>query len=128
MTKRIREYKQKLDSLLNEDSADTDWKSIEEEMLIKTGFFQHERLVHLIVTMTVAILMIISFLTTLIITNIPAELIALIGLLIILTAAYIIHYYKLENAIQDLYKYYDKVRERKAKPQRLPSEEPPAKP
>ena len=78
--------------------------------------FQHERLVHLIVTLFFALFTIEFILITfwtliqfgLMVQLLPLYLITLI--LIILTIFYIKHYYFLENHIQGLYKYTKKLR------------------
>lgn len=78
-----------------------------EDLLIQIGFFQHERLVHLIVTITFALLTMLAILGTMIEPQ-PA-LFMLILLLIVLLIPYIRHYYILENGVQKLYRYYDKL-------------------
>ncbi len=75
-----------------------------EEMLTRIGFYQHERLVHLIVTMTFAIMTVISFFMLITSPSAPALLLAL--LFLGLTIPYIYHYYFLENSTQKLYKLY----------------------
>ena len=77
-----------------------------DDMLIQIGFFQHERLIHLVVTVTFALLTIIAIMGTLIVPQ-PA-LFALVLLLLVLLIPYIRHYYILENGVQKLYQYYDK--------------------
>ena len=81
-------------------------KQMLDDMLIQIGFFQHERLIHLIVTVTFALLTIIAIMGTLIVPQ-PA-LFALVLLLLVLLIPYIRHYYILENGVQKLYQYYDK--------------------
>ncbi|MDE5933627.1 MAG: hypothetical protein K2H40_14255 [Lachnospiraceae bacterium] len=78
-----------------------------EDLLIQIGFFQHERLVHLIVTVIFALLTMLAILGTLIAPQ-PA-LFVLILFLLILLIPYIRHYYILENGVQKLYQYYDKL-------------------
>ena len=77
-------------------------------MLVQIQFFQHERLIHLIVTALFALLTIISMLASLAIPKQPI-LLALDLLFLILLIPYIRHYYLLENGVQKLYKYYDKI-------------------
>lgn len=55
MKNRILTYRKYIDSLLQSEE-DCDWKYIKQEHLTQVAFFQHERLVHLIVTITFAIL------------------------------------------------------------------------
>lgn len=78
-----------------------------QEMLIQIGFFQHERLIHLIVTITFALLTMIAIMGTLFMPQ-PA-LFALVLFLFVLLIPYIRHYYILENGVQKLYQYYDKL-------------------
>ena len=80
-------------------------------LLIQIKFFQHERFVHLLVTVFVgisAILFLIAF--------ISLEKIGF-GLLFLLTLClfipYIFHYYYLENGVQKLYTIYFEIEEKK---------------
>lgn len=111
MKKRIITYRQKIDALLaNPDNISPDrWFHILQEHLIQIGFFQHERLVHLIVTVTFAILTLISIVVALMICN-PA-LYVLTLLLVVLLIPYIMHYYTLENEVQKMYGQYDRILE-----------------
>ena len=93
MKKRILSYRKKMDLLLMEDAKRTDWKDVLEEHLIQIGFFQHERLVHLLVTGLVAIVTIIIFCVAYIESGILIWVATF--LLMILLVAYIIHYYLL---------------------------------
>ena len=54
MKKRITEYRKRVDRLLADEEEKTyeEWECILEEHLVQIGFFQHERLIHLIVTVT----------------------------------------------------------------------------
>ena len=77
------------------------------ELLVQISFFQHERLIHLIVTVTFALLTVLSIFAFLVLTQIG--LLVLSALLIILLVPYIRHYYILENGVQKLYTYYDRL-------------------
>lgn len=77
-----------------------------EQLLIQIQFFQHERLIHLIVTVLFALLAIISILASLFLETQPILLI-LDLLFIVLLIPYIGHYYRLENGVQKLYEYFD---------------------
>ena len=57
MEKRIINYRKYIDELLQKDNLD--WDEVIREHLIQVSFFQHERLIHLIVTVTFAILEVI---------------------------------------------------------------------
>ncbi|MDR2100283.1 MAG: hypothetical protein LBP40_05625 [Campylobacteraceae bacterium] len=74
------------------------------------GYFQHERLIHLIVTVFTGLCEMISIIVLLLSTNYAAvALTALIGILFIF---YIIHYYILENGVQKLYGLIDALGEK----------------
>ena len=77
------------------------------DLLLQIGFFQHERLVHLIVTVTFALLIMLAILGTLLMPQ-PA-LFALVLALLVLLVPYIRHYYILENGVQKIYRYYDRL-------------------
>lgn len=78
-----------------------------DKLKTKIEFFQHERLVHLIVTFFVgisAINLLIGFIIT---ENIGLGILFFITILLFIP--YIFHYYYLENGIQKLYKIYEKL-------------------
>lgn len=112
MKKRIITYRQHVDAILNAPesvSSLEQWHDILQEHLIQIGFFQHERLIHLIVTVTFAILTLISIVASLVICQ-PA-LFILTLLFLVLLIPYIMHYYTLENEVQKMYTQYDKILE-----------------
>ena len=111
MKKRIITYRQKIDALLASKAnlSQADWQDILQEHMTQIGFFQHERLVHLIVTVTFAILTMLSLVAALMICN-PA-LYALTLLFLVLLIPYIMHYYTLENEVQKMYVQYDRILE-----------------
>lgn len=82
-------------------------QKVMKDLLIQIGFFAHERLVHLIVTVTFAILTIVAVVGFLICEK--TGLIGLIVLLLVLLVPYIRHYYILENGVQKLYTFYDEL-------------------
>lgn len=67
-------------------------------------FFQHERLVHLIVTFFVGLIMSLFFIAFLLTENILVFVLFL--LLLCLFIPYIFYYYYLENNVERLYNYY----------------------
>lgn len=113
MEKRILAYRKRIDELLQ--SKEGDWEKILEEHLTQVGFFQHERLIHLIVTVLFAVLEIMSILSTVILSAMGSGNIAvgiLTILLLVLLIPYIRHYYILENEVQKMYVQYDKLLEK----------------
>lgn len=83
-------------------------KSDLEELNTKITFFQHERMIHLFVTITFIFLTII-FLALGMISYI---FLIIFAILIIFDIFYIIHYFYLENSVQYLYKLYDELNEK----------------
>ena len=100
MRKYLYDYIKEIDDRINKKDIT---KEIVDNHLIKIGFFQHERLIHLLVTLTYAIFYIIlCYITTF---NVLLS-IGVIAVTIFLVC-YIYHYFKLENGVQYLYKQYD---------------------
>ena len=110
MEKRILAYRKRIDELLKKEDAD--WAKVLEEHLVQVAFFQHERLIHLIVTVLFAVLEIMSILGTVILSALEKGNIALAimtVLLLVLLIPYIRHYYILENEVQKMYTQYDEL-------------------
>ena len=105
MEKRIKRYIDKFEKLDISDLDPEQKRSLREDLLIQIGFFQHERLVHLIVTLAFAVLTLLS--VYILILSMSIATIVLAMLLAIMLVAYIKHYYVLENGVQRLYKIYD---------------------
>ena len=105
MTKEIKAYKQYIAAELLVQHAPEQWTELAEELLVKISFFQHERLIHLIVTMTFCIMTLLSLLGGFL----NPMFFALAALFLALTIPYIFHYYFLENSVQQLYKSYDEI-------------------
>lgn len=76
----------------------------------KLEWMQHERLVHLLVMLFVCLFALLSLGYALVCPSIPVFL--LFGLLIILSVAYLIHYYRLENDVQKWYRLSDDIGDR----------------
>ena len=112
MEKRILRYRHYMDVLLKEldeknDKSKEELHSLRDEHLVQISFFQHERLIHLIVTVLFAILEVVSLVIT-VISPEPFSLLLTLVILILLLP-YIRHYYILENEVQKMYKQYDKL-------------------
>ncbi|OKZ82482.1 MAG: hypothetical protein BHW06_11775 [Clostridium sp. 44_14] len=109
MKRRILTYMQQIDELLQAPPDDTDWTKAIKNHLTQIRFFQHERLIHLIVTVLFA-LMTTSVVVGLVSSSNIWLAILLIPLLILLFP-YINHYYLLENGVQKMYAQYDRMLE-----------------
>ncbi|MCM1106803.1 MAG: hypothetical protein NC355_07660 [Blautia sp.] len=107
MKKRILEYRRRIDALLAENPADADWNAVLEEHLIQVAFFQHERLIHLMVTLAFAIFTLITVFAVFLTESIGAAVLTL--LLLVLLVPYVMHYYLLENEVQKMYAQYDEI-------------------
>ena len=103
----MREY---LENYTNEIDKKIKTKKITEQdienHLIKIKFFQHERLIHLLVTLFYGLFL---FLSVIIAFKTWVFTIILYIILIILLF-YVRHYFFLENHVQYLYKQYDKMK------------------
>ena len=75
------------------------------EHLLKIQFYQHERLIHFLVTMLFTILSFASLIYT--INNVSLGFVILTALLLCLEVPYIFHYYFLENSVQHMYEQHD---------------------
>lgn len=107
MEKRLKDYLQYMGSVDFNGFSEEECKDMAAKMLVQIQFFQHERLIHLIVTVTFAILTVLSVLSFLALVQLG--LLVLSILLVVLLVPYIRHYYILENGVQKLYTYYDEL-------------------
>lgn len=107
MKERILSYRKRIDTLLSEKAPDTDWNLVLEEHLVQIGFFQHERLIHLLVTLAFALFTLGGILAVFLTGELCA--IVLTVLFLVLLIPYIRHYYLLENEVQKMYAQYDYI-------------------
>lgn len=107
MADRIKQYMAYVDNLLESDDDSIDWNDEINKHLVQIAFFAHERFIHLIVTVTFAIMSILVFLYAF--GNFTPAIGLLIFALLVLLVPYIKHYFLLENSVQDMYEQYDKM-------------------
>jgi hypothetical protein len=107
MEKRLKDYILRMDGLFSSDINPEEKDKIKEDLLIQIAFFQHERMVHLIVTVTFALLTMMAVLCSFFYPCLPLYL--LILLFFVLLIPYIRHYYYLENGVQKLYTFVDRL-------------------
>lgn len=124
MKKYLTEYLNEVKSFINFELKNASVDRLDEmlsNMEIKISYFQHERLIHLLVTLTFALLEII----TIVAMNISFSLVfvALSVLFLVLLVPYVFHYYFLENSVQELYKLRDTIYSRRNKKVSKTSEE-----
>ena len=94
-------YDLKIKKILSVNNSDTDWKNILENHKEMIAKIQHERLIHLLVTIFVGTVMSISSLIALVTKEI--YLIIFCFPLLLLFLAYLFHYRYLENTTQNWY-------------------------
>ena len=102
MEQRILQYRKSIDEWLEktEQSAQVSQEILRDKMeehLNQIGFFQHERLIHLIVTVTFALLEMLAILLNVISDSLFSLLLPVV--ILILLVPYIRHYYILENFV-----------------------------
>ena len=105
MKKQIKEYIEEVEKKIENKEITKEYKN---DMLNYISFYQHERLIHLIVTVFVGICAVLFFLAMMCFEQII--LIAIFIILSLLFIPYIFHYYFLENSIQKLYLLYKDIK------------------
>ena len=105
MKKQIKEYIEEVEKKIENKEITKEYKN---DMLNYISFYQHERLIHLIVTVFVGICAVLLFLAMMCFEQII--LIAIFIILLLLFIPYIFHYYFLENSIQKLYLLYKDIK------------------
>ncbi len=109
MIKYINTYTKEIEKKLEEEKINM--KVLKSDILLHIKFFQHERLIHLLVTILFAFLSVFGFISMIIYRNWMTILFT--ALVLIPEIFYILHYYKLENGVQQMYRLYDEVLNKK---------------
>ncbi len=107
MTKEIRAYMAVLEQFFSVGHSDGELLKFRAELLKRIEFYQRERLIHLIVTMSFAVFFLMSLMMCS--ATPPVGLMLLAVLFLVMTIAYIKHYYFLENSVQRMYKFYYRI-------------------
>ncbi len=107
MKMKLEEYRKELKERIDNNQID---KDVIEDTYTWILFFQHERLIHLIVTFFTGMGTILFLLGSLYFESIPLLLLFLITLALFIP--YIFHYYKLENGTQELYNLYFELKKK----------------
>lgn len=108
MWKELKAFIEYMDKETSKELSDTQKEKLKEELAVKIGYFQHERFIHLIVTVLFALCTIISIMGFVAFQSIGIAL--LFVALMCLLVPYIVHYFHLENGVQQLYTFYDKLK------------------
>jgi hypothetical protein len=107
LNQHIREVNEKI-----KDNKSRNWRVILKHHRETIKFVQHERLIHLLVTLAFGIKFLVMMVFSLIYPR--AILFVVDGLLLVLLVPYIFHYFRLENGVQKMY-WIDKLIQNKAK-------------
>ncbi|MGE5676730.1 MAG: hypothetical protein ACM3ZR_01615 [Pseudomonadota bacterium] len=90
-----------------DSTTEQDFERLRDYLYEQISFMQHERLVHLLVTLAFALFMLVSYIAGIVY---EVRWLILTGALIsILEIFYIVHYYRLENGVQRWYLLYDEI-------------------
>lgn len=101
----IKTYMKSVETALEDEN--TDFEALKREHLVQIEFIQHERLIHLMVTIMCCILLFIGLCVFFLSDLMPFMIIN--GLLLILVFCYLIYYFYIENSTQKLYRLYNKI-------------------
>lgn len=94
-------WTREIELILKHREKGTNWKRVLNDHRAVIGFLQHERLIHLMVTLAVAGMFLVTVLFSLVLKSV---FLGLVGLLLVgLLLPYIWHYFRLENGVQKLY-------------------------
>lgn len=107
MRKQIENYNRMIAEIMEANRPDEDWRRLANDYLIKIQFYQHERLIHLIVTVLFALMEAIVIVGSVFSEGIGLFVLAIV--ILILLVPYIGHYYFLENTTQKMYLTYDEI-------------------
>lgn len=116
MKKYIQAYMALVNKFIDEEIETADperFAEVLQEFEIKIAYFQHERFIHLIVTVLFALLEMGSLYVCLIAPSLP--ILVFCGMFLILLVPYVMHYYFLENSVQEMYKMRDKIKASKTR-------------
>lgn len=101
----ITTYMRSVDKAIEDDN--TDFETLKREHLVQIEFIQHERLIHLLVTIMCCILLFVGLCVFFVSGIMPF--LAVDGLLLILVFSYLIYYFFIENSTQKLYHQYNRI-------------------
>ncbi len=108
MNKYLKIHEKYIKDELNEENAD--FIELLNYHKIQIEFLQHERIIHLIVTLFFAFLLVIFAGLYLLLNIMLLDYICMI--LFVVLIFYIVHYYQLENGVQRWYLIYNEIRNR----------------
>jgi len=107
MDEYMKKYTKDIEEILNNgDLNEKAYEGIRVDFVEHIRFFQHERLIHLLVTILFSFLVMFGVVGILVYSNWMTILFTV--LVLIPEVFYILHYYRLENGVQKMYRVYDR--------------------
>ena len=120
MGNKLKDYILSLRTVIESDQPVKDSEALRRELLTEIGFCQHERLIHLLVTILFALLTMAVFI--LILFYATWGVLLLLAAMLCLLVPYIRHYFILENGVQTLYVLYEQLLQKEGfPPEYIPS-------
>lgn len=117
MKKYLKEHEEFMKRKISEDISLKELRYLKKFHMTRIGFMQHERLIHLLVTISFGFFLFIVLFGSL--ASGIVEIIPVVLLIFMMFALYMIHYYLLENGVQRWYLIADeldlKIKEHKEK-------------
>lgn len=101
----LKKHEKFIISALEDPDTNFDW--LVEYHKTQIGFLQHERLIHLLVTLAIALFLVLFTGLSLLSDSVYSLIVS--GILLILFVFYLVHYFQLENGVQRSYKLYNKI-------------------
>lgn len=102
-------HEKQMNALLH-SGQEQNWENIKTYHLIQIGFMQHERLIHLLVTLAVTFITLGAYIVSALY---PCTALFLLdSILSVLEIFYMIHYFRLENGVQRWYVIYNQLCEK----------------
>jgi hypothetical protein len=116
MKKALKEHINYLETILEKEKNDFDWQSLSDYNRVQIGFFQQERLIHLLVTLFFGLIFFEVATIELWLLASSSDwsflhfgFLLLSEILLIVLVFYIWHYFVLENGVQKLYRLENKI-------------------
>ena len=115
MEAKIREYEKFIECEVKRDMTEKEKERLRDYHREMVGNFQKERMIHLVVMLFFVVFTMIGLIAvvwTLVVMGVMIwmlPLYVLVLILVVLTGCYVRHYYFLENHVQGLYKYSEKL-------------------
>lgn len=107
ITRYMKDHEARIRERLDGAQAREDWPALADGHRRMIGRMQHERLIHLLVTLAFGIALLAALTMALFAPSILVY--ALAGLLLLLFIPYVGHYFFLENTVQRWYKLADEI-------------------